>query len=456
MLWSFIRRGLWGAALLSVAACGGGEPGQPTSTAVQGVQSAPKSSPAAKPVARASVAEISPAAITELGAAGDSLGWDLYGALPPARGNLLLGIHSARAVLAAVSPAAGGRTGEEFAYVAGLGGDPKQLAARWGALEAALADPGRGGAVATSLAAWAQGNYPFRADFLAGLASAGAPVATANFREALYDAGAGITGWVQEHAGPWATSWMPHPNASSYAQLVLADSLRIRASWTQPFSPVPREGAFELADGVRVSVPILEQRAALRYWEGENYRAFELPTDREGLSFLVVVPDAGAFEKVESALDADAVSELDELLARQYVHVVLPKVTLMGSTSLAGPLVRLGLGTALDPNRADFSGLGGGIPHFLSAVDHQAAFSLTEKGFEVSAASLAEWDGSKESLGPARSDPGFQVVALGPKTATQPVVAPVEAVVARPFLFVVRDLRTRTTLFLGRVTDPYA
>jgi serpin B len=86
---------------------------------------------------------------------------------------------------------------------------------------------------------------------------------------------------------------------------------------------------------------------------------------------------------------------------------------------------------AFDSNAADFSGIA--EPLFLSDVFHKTFIEVNEKGTEAAAVTAV----------PA---PGAAVRELIPFTPT------IRA--DRPFLYVIRDVRTGTILFMGRFVKP--
>ena len=70
-------------------------------------------------------------------------------------------------------------------------------------------------------------------------------------------------------------------------------------------------------------------------------------------------------------------------------------------------------------------------PLHIGAVVHQANITVTEEGTEAAAATA--------------------VIML---TSAAPVDEPIELVIDRPFVFVLRDTATEAVLFIGRVSDP--
>ena len=81
---------------------------------------------------------------------------------------------------------------------------------------------------------------------------------------------------------------------------------------------------------------------------------------------------------------------------------------------------------------ADFSGINGKRDLFISAVIHKAFVDVNEEGTEAAAATA---------------------VVMGRAAAARP--EPIVSFRAdHPFVFLIRDIRTESILFLGRVTSP--
>jgi len=91
----------------------------------------------------------------------------------------------------------------------------------------------------------------------------------------------------------------------------------------------------------------------------------------------------------------------------------------------------MGMPAAFDPSTADFSGITGIEELFISAVVHKAFVSVDEAGTEAA---------------------GATAIIVGTTGVSPLPSASFRA--DHPFLFLIRDVRTGTILFVGRVVDP--
>ena len=145
---------------------------------------------------------------------------------------------------------------------------------------------------------------------------------------------------------------------------------------------------------------------------------------------IVLLPDRkSSLEALEKTLNVKTVAGALGKLRKQKVVVGLPKFKTTWRTELRGVLMSMGMVDAFG-RKADFSGMTGTRDLFISKVIHQAFVSVDEEGTEAAAATAVVMKGT----------------AAGPR---YPVFR-----ADRPFVFLIRDRKTGSILFLGRVANP--
>jgi len=144
---------------------------------------------------------------------------------------------------------------------------------------------------------------------------------------------------------------------------------------------------------------------------------------------LVLLPDPGALAQAEKDFSEAQVERLLGGMKSAMTEVTLPKFKIESSFLLKTALQSLGLATAFSPG-ADYSGISAEPGFALSEVLHKTFVDVNEKGTEAAAVTMPMAAGSA----PPKKNVEFKA--------------------DRPFLFVIRDLPTKTTLFTGRVVDP--
>ena len=290
--------------------------------------------------------------------------------------------------------------------------------------------------IANSL--WGQQGYTFMSEFLDALAGHyDSPLRPTDFQADSEGARRLINQWVSDQTHEKINDIIPRGAIDSLTRLVLANAIYFNASWANSFDVDVTE-AFHLP-GDDVNVEMMRQTERFRYADGGDYKAVEMPYLGGDASMLVIVPDEGSFEQFEASLSADAVDGIVSGLGRAKLRLTMPKFESRSKVSLAGVLSRLGMPDAFDPGRADFSGMADSAlaeQFHLSDVLHEAWISVDAEGTEAAAAT---------------------VVIVGTTNCGIPVYEPpIEFTVDRPFIYLIRDTQTNTTLFVGRINDASA
>src|SRR5262249_48135269 len=117
-------------------------------------------------------------------------------------------------------------------------------------------------------------------------------------------------------------------------------------------------------------------------------------------------------------------------MKRYLVDLSLPKFKFTSEFKLKDALSQMGMPLAFS-KMADFSGMTSREKLFIDAVLHKAFVDVHEQGTEATAATAV----------------------IGRPTSA-PVADPAASRPAHPFEFLIRDNRTASVLFMGRVANP--
>jgi serpin B len=148
---------------------------------------------------------------------------------------------------------------------------------------------------------------------------------------------------------------------------------------------------------------------------------------------VILLPAPGNFQAFEAGLQYQQVSDIISGLQPNEVTLTMPKFEFDSEFSLNDTLAGMGMQDAFSPDEADFSGMTGNRELFISNVVHKAFVSVDEAGTEAAAATAV--------IGAGGAAPG------GP---------PVEVTIDRPFVFLIRDIKTGAIIFIGRLLNPGA
>lgn len=366
---------------------------------------------------------------------------DLYAILAREDGNLVFSPYSAVTALAMTRAGAAGETLQQMSTV--LHTDASgALDDGLNAIDQALAKrPGEYGVdgekvkleLTTANQLWGQFDFPFEAPFLDTLASRyGAGMRLLDYATKTEESRKTINQWVSDRTNERIPELIPAGVLTPATRLVLTNAIYLNAPWRFPFDEKSTaKAAFTKLDGTEVQANLMHLSEDLRYAKAEGYQAVELPYVDGSLSMVVLVPDEGQFEAVESSLGDGVLGDAIDMLDSASVRLALPKFEFRTKAGLKDPLIEMGMPIAFEGGNADFTRMSSrGKDLYIQDVIHEAFISVDEEGTEAAAATA---------------------VVVGETSAPGETV---ELTVDRPFLFAIRDNETGALLFLGRVLDP--
>lgn len=332
-----------------------------------------------------------------------------------------------------------GKTAEEMAAVMHFDPDVAKLCAGYAALVKEINGGGevRGFQLSTANALWGQKGYGFLPEFLDPLkASFGAGLNEMDFAKDADGARKTINAWVEKETQDKIKDLIPPGALDRMTRLVLTNAIYFKAAWAEPFKKEnTKNGPFHLAGGGTVTVPMMRQVHGHGYLETGDLQVLNMPYEKFAVSMTILLPKkADGLGKVEQSITADQVAAWVAGLKHARADVTLPKFKVTEECLLAQTLVAMGMPTAFDGAKADFSTMNGGKePLWISEVIHKAFVDVNEAGTEAAAATAVVMLGSAARPG-------------------EPVVFRAD----RPFVFLIRDVRSGCVLFMGRMANPKA
>ncbi len=374
----------------------------------------------------------------ELTAGNTAFALDLYQVLSEGEDNLFFSPYSISLALAMTYAGARGETAQQMAQTLHFTLSQDVLHSAFNALDLELTSRGveideQEGEpfrlhIANSI--WGQRGYEFLPEFLDTLAmnySAGLHIV--DYIEATEEARRMINQWVSEQTEDKIKDLIKPGVLNDLTRLVLANAIYFNAGWFFPFDEEgTQKGEFHLIDGELVHVPMMFQQETFRYSGGDGYQVVELLYVGQEMAMVILLPDQGMFEAFEKSLTSERLSKIFADLGIRSVALTMPRFEYESEFSLKETLMTMGMRTPF--TEADFSGMDGTRDLFISEVVHKAFVSVDEKGTEAAAATAV-------------------MIALSSAPS-----APVEMTVDRPFIYMIRDLKTGTILFIGRVLNP--
>lgn len=391
----------------------------------------------------------------ELVEGNDAFACDLYKRLAEREGNRVVSPYSISVALSMTAGGARGQTAQEMGAVLRLPAElaPPALAAAFGELQrgwGTAPQPAAGGGVVDRLgggtgapaaggspgvelvsanALWLDRSsrvLPAFSDLLTKGYQAG--LTNLDFRGATEESRRHINAWIE--SGTQGRVKELIRQLSPDTGLVLTNVVYFKGAWTTPFDPkdTKADQPFTLADGSTRPVALMFRKGEALYAEVGGVQAVQLSYgDQDRASMLVLLPPAGGMAALEQQLSPGYLAQVRGALAKKKVQLHLPRIAVGSTLELSRLLAAMGMKSAFGAG-ADFSGIDGQRRQVISQVLHGARVEVDEVG-TVAAAATAVLMTRGLSM-----DPVFRA--------------------DRPFLFLIRDHRTGTILFLGRVSAP--
>jgi serpin B len=352
------------------------------------------------------------------------------------KGNLFFSPYSISTALALVYAGARGNTEKQMAETLHFTLPNNRLYPAFGILQEQLIqeDKSRGYRLLLANALWLQKGELFLKEFLDLTKDYyGAGISQLDFKNETEKSRQIINQWVEEKTEEKIEDIIPPGSLNTDTELVLTNAIYFKGEWKTKFRWwKTRRADFNISVKNKIRVRLMHLKEDFNYYEDEKLQVLELPYKGNELSMLVLLPrEIEGIKELEDFLTAETISVLLPKMRNRKVDVYFPKFKLVwGTFSLNNALIALGMPDAFDQIKAGFSGINGKGGLWISDVFHQAFIEVNEKGTE------------------AASSTAFVIV-----TALNYSGPPVFRA-DHPFIFIIKDNRSGSILFMGRLMNP--
>jgi serpin B len=388
--------------------------------------------------------------LTEIVSGNNAFTFDLYHAISAGEDNLICSPFTLSQALAMVYGGARGKTAQEMANTLHFTLPQERLHRAFNSLDldirsrTSLAQknkPTKEVEEATfdlyiASAVWGQQDLSYEPEYLNLLAqNYDVSVKLVDFEEHSQQALDEINRWVSESTDGQIQYILD--KLGKYTGLVLANTAYFNSGWYMPFdealtAPEP----FHLLDGQTKDVSMMHQTSPYLYTAGEGFQAIELPYINRDFVMDVILPQEGQFRAIENRLSDAWLQGVFHGFQMHEVILTMPKYRMNSTvTDLKDTLSNMGMPGAFLED-ADFWGIikpGSALEIYLGKVAHKAFIQVDEQKTEAAAAS---------------------VVVVTVIVMSGPTLEPIVMRIDHPFIFLIRDTKTGSILFIGRVMDP--
>jgi serpin B len=363
-----------------------------------------------------------------------AFGFDLYQELKGEKGNLFFSPYSISTALAMTYAGARGQTKKEMAEVLHFSLEQEPLHSSFSKLQSELNAIQDKGHVKVSIAnsLWAQEGYHFLDTFFnLNKKYYGAGLNFVDFARETEATRKTINIWVEDKTQQKIKELIKQGMIDSLTTLVLCNAIYFKGDWLSQFDKTRTMDAdFYISPDNAIKVPMMSQKSKFKFGDFGNFNAIELPYEGNDLSMIVLLPkEIDGLAELERNLTNDNVGNWIDKLSNSYkseILVSLPKFKTTSEFELAAALAEMGMPHAFAG--ADFSGMTGKKDLFISKVIHKAFVDVNEEGTEAAAATAVVMERGVSRTLLFRAD--------------------------HPFVFLIRENKTGSILFIGRIVDP--
>jgi serine protease inhibitor len=284
-------------------------------------------------------------------------------------------------------------------------------------------------AIANSL--WARKGVQFREDFLArNRQFFNAEIATLDFADP--QTLTTINNWVSKNTQGKIPTIIDEIDGQMVMYLI--NAIYFKGLWSKKFDKtLTKNEPFYLASGSPKQVPMMSQAGDYRYYRGDKFQAVSLPYGKGGTGLYLFLPDKGSsLGDLLNSFSHDKYEQWMKSFRSNPGDVKIPRFKMEYESSLNKMLVALGMGTAFDESKADFTGMREKRDVYISEVKHKAIVDINEEGTEAAAATSV----------------GIRTTSMRPPQERFTFIAD------HPFLMIIRDESTGAILFMGTLIDP--
>ncbi|MEO0071847.1 MAG: serpin family protein [candidate division WOR-3 bacterium] len=214
---------------------------------------------------------------------------------------------------------------------------------------------------------------------------------------------------------------------------ILINALYFKGAWQEAFEGT-KTRPFYLLDGAEKSQTFLYKKGKFLYFENDELQAISIPYADGSYTMDIFLPRKELpIDKLIYSLTPERYLEWLKSLETREGEVYLPQFKLEYESSLKEALSRLGMEIAFDQDRADFTRMAitpikGRI--FIGDIKHKTFIEVTREGTEAAAVTGV-----------------FMEIKGVP-------AKPFTLVLDRPFLYMIRNNKTQSIVFIGLLTEP--
>ena len=238
-----------------------------------------------------------------------------------------------------------------------------------------------------------------------------------------------INAWVDENTNGKIKEIVDDP-IDPLLVMFLINAIYFKGTWTYEFDEnLTKDDLFTLPDGSKKACKMMTQEGEFQYFENADFQAIDLPYGDGDFSMTIFLPcPQKDIDSLIAEFNQENWNRWINSFSKREGTLQFPKFTLEYELRLNEILKALGMAVAFDPLQADFTKMYKGPENlFISKVKHKTFAKVNEEGTEAAAVTSVE----------------MELTSVGPLMR-----------VDRPFIFMIRENKSQTILFIGKIVEP--
>ena len=240
-----------------------------------------------------------------------------------------------------------------------------------------------------------------------------------------------INSWIEEKTNGKIKDMIDQINPNTV--MFLINAIYFYGQWTYEFDVENTETRLFYPDyGQNLECKMMKMGGVnLPYYKAQHYQLLDLPYGDSIFTMTILLPDNDYdVDQVIREMDPGVLEQqFKEMVSMEITYASIPKFKIEYKKKLVETLISLGMEKVFDEFHADLSGINGYGGLFVSDVIHQSFIEVDEKGTEAAAAT---------------------VIVIIETSAGNEIYFDAN----RSFVFFIRDNRTNSILFTGKLIAP--
>jgi serine protease inhibitor len=289
----------------------------------------------------------------------------------------------------------------------------------------------------TGNALWVQQDYPFIQEYMTTVEKYyGGKATNMDFIGEPDESRKTINSYIEEQTNNKIKDLLPEGSINDMTRMILTNAIYFKGTWEWQFDKSDtQDWDFKITPENIVKTPMMymnPEKTDFNYANTDDLQILELPYKGDKISMLIILPKENLASLGEITAD-NLKSWTSQMQETHLDSISMPKFEFDTKYTLNDYLIALGMPTAFEAGKADFTGMAN-LPDeklYIDFVIHQAYVKVDEEGTEAAAATAV----------------GMMAGSAGP---TEQKIFRAD----HPFIFIIQEKDTGNILFLGKVVDP--